>query len=63
MHPKSPLHYKSADTLSVCGYLLKKGVPIIVPKEALDEKASSLAERGIIVMRDVDDKSVQLLRK
>lgn len=59
----SPLYSKSPDTLSICGKLLKRGKPIIVSKSLLTEKVTKMSEKGIIKIRNVNDKEVQILRK
>lgn len=59
----SPLYKKSPDTLSICGKLLKRGKPIIVAKGLLTDKVVSMAEKGIIKIRNVNDNEVQILRK
>ena len=59
----SPLYKKSPDTLSICGKLLKKGKPIIVPKDLLTDKVVDMSKKGIIKIRNVNDNEVQILRK
>jgi len=59
----SPLYKKSPDTLSICGKLLRKDQPIIVPKHLLTDKVKAMSEKGIIKIRNVNDNEVQILRK
>ena len=59
----SPLYKKSPDTLSICGKLLKRGKPIIVPKNLLSQKVVDMSEKGIIAIRNVNDTEVQILRR